>query len=530
MSVEIKSHYLYLPEYKEKLQLEGEVIYAKEDYEISRDRPTRFERYGGWGSDGHGGGGRSAVLGDVQIKGCGVTPLAGKVDNVNYTHGKLTLADGAYEILYSSVLDKVLPMGTAECLALLYTGEESAFEYSREGEDLKPTHGALLVRRNIQRPANFLPVRSYKVNEEFIKVIGSDTDRLRRINRELGDKFKSRSAFIQYLGIFLANSANQFAFARVAGIFHGGLSHSNLSSNGQWLDLSTATFVDKGRNYICEHISFYQEPELILEVLNEWVATYAKYQKASLDITPLANYYNEQLQAYQDYHSAYILGLDRKALSNSELSIELKPIYGDLLSLLFPASRNHTIEELRPKAENKLVDYLIKFYCNAKQSSQEEKKGESEFFERIYNHCNNDDGISSVSFKKRSAIKSLKRAILPGAFFYVLVKRSIRKSIKDDPLSVGDLIKNYESLADWVFDDEFKDKEVLFQSPLISIFYNLCTNKIEVISSGVEELELFDNLYDVNDSFAHDLIDPVLLNYYWCSLKKVFKGISYENG
>ena len=470
------------------------------------------ERYGGRGIGEHGGGARAANIGNYQCKGIGLTPVAGESENSNYTHGTLDLADAVYEAIYSEVLSRVLPVGVAKCHGVLHTGKDAAFEFTSDYENgLNKTHGAILLREICERPGHYLRAGTYKVRAEYKDLICDDVTRIRHVIREFTQQFNNHNEFIAYMGKFIGACANQFSFARVAGIVHGGVTPSNLCVDGRWIDLSTSSFLDRGRNYLITHLPFYNEQEISLHVLNEWVYTYCKYNGVDFNITTLADYYQQQLQAYTDYHSAYAFGLPRDTVASLEDKPEYNQLSEELMQVLMPAGRVYILEHLYFKEDDPLLCYLEASFSGLvdDMASSNQQSLLLQLFRRL--HQQDDSRYGLATLIKCSLIKAFKRSYLAAFFYRNQVRGSIEAIIESDRVQAfSGLIDDHLAVSDWVFDDQFGTSEIIFKSADLTIELDLennlylagCSDGVSQSFSAIEQIMQSELMQEQNFSIC----------------------------
>ena len=491
-----------------------ENLYKGKYKDIGRKKYCVIERYGGWGCGNHGGGARAANIGGYQYKGIGLTPVSGETENVNYAHGTLALVEAVYEAIYSEVLGKVMPVGVAKCHGVLYTGKDTSFSYACDYQKgLDRTHGGILVREICERPGHYLRAWHFKVKEEFEELICDDVIRIRSVIAEFTNKFKNHNEFIAYMGKFLGACANQFGFARVAGLVHGGVTPSNLCVDGRWLDLSTTSFLDRGRNYLITHYPFYKEQEISLEILTEWVYTYCKYNGVDFDITTLVNYYQEQLQAYTQYHCGFALGLDRAAAASLESKPEYDQLSETLSQVLLPEGRVYQLEHLSFKEDDPLLCYLeanIAAIVDDLLSAQS-KSPLLQVFKQLHRQDNSDYCLNA--FIKRSFIKAFKRSYLASFFYRNQLMGSIDSIINANNIEAfSGFINSHISAADWIFTDEFSAREVIYENDKLVIGFDLELNVYRIICNGRPDQE-FASIKELTDSdLIHDF-DLFICNY-----------------
>jgi len=218
------------------------------------------ESYGGTGGSYNGGGVRVGNLDDrVQIKGIGRNPLAGIASRAAHQYGGLLLDQAAIEIVFSMLVDKILPYGACPIYGLAITGID--FVFDERAADLAAWRGqggkgALLFRKPLLRPAHFLQNRAY-VPLDHRPFLLNDLERCRIVARRAIEK----RSFRRSLENFIMRAAQQFAFASIYGLMHGALSASNLTMGGAWIDLNFCSIVPPGvnRKLYPGHIAFSDE-------------------------------------------------------------------------------------------------------------------------------------------------------------------------------------------------------------------------------------------------------------------------------
>src|SRR5690606_1423202 len=112
----------------------------------------------------------------------------------------------------------------------------------------------------------------------------------------------------------IAGLANQFSFALVAGITHGAATPSNFAIDGKWLDLTTASFVDGGKNYkiSSDQSPFFDEHKVAVDIIFDLTRTYSKYNNISLNEGVLLFYFDEVMDYYFHSYCSYLFGVSRE--------------------------------------------------------------------------------------------------------------------------------------------------------------------------------------------------------------------------
>ncbi|WDE05704.1 hypothetical protein SG34_001855 [Thalassomonas viridans] len=456
-----------------------------------------FERYGGRGLNAHGGGARAANYGRYQVKGVGLTPLAGTIEGYNYSHGTVPLEEAIFEAVYSEVLANVLPVGVAQFYGVIYTGKDTAYEFNENRQQpLTSTHGALFIREKCTRPAHFLRASRFKVRPEYQAEVVPDVERVRKVVKNLAEDFESHDQFIEYVAEFLQGCAEQFGFARVAGITHGAMTPSNILMDGRWLDLVTPTFVDRGRNYRIANLTFYNEASIAIEVSQELCDTYGKFNNVSFDTSALHDYYRSSLEFSVDYHLPYIFGIDRDAAASMDDCDKTAALYDRFKSVFRQESKVYFTKYLDDDTSRKFSDDLIALIEPAQYDGS---SAEAMIYQAAYEYFPHKDTVSLKGFIGICLIKALKRDLLARLYYRNRVTTGVQQvSQQAKPEEVEGLIQAYKNSSLWVFDDNLNEQEVIYQSTdgKEVIAFDGRNRKITIKTVGseleVDELSAFD--------------------------------------
>ncbi|CAD5778786.1 hypothetical protein Q0T19_20380 [Escherichia coli O120:H1] len=254
-----------------RCKLAGKIFYA--------------ERYGGSGIGVHGGGARCGFDGErYQLKGIGPNPLLGVIgeDDVGQSDGELTISAALYEMIWSRILDTVLPFGANRCLAILAVPVQSTF--SR----------ALLLREGYLRPAHFERAAYFRGGSQggrYEQV--ADVRRTAQMCRQLpgifADTFHLRGnteyCLTEGLNEFARRQAAQIACATSRFLYHS-LSSSNFSLDGKWHDFTSLSPLDPRHlpmdfGMDSAWSTLWRQFALVADVLGSWIFHYAKYTHLS---------------------------------------------------------------------------------------------------------------------------------------------------------------------------------------------------------------------------------------------------------
>jgi hypothetical protein len=420
------------------------------------DRITLLaERYGGSGIADNGGGVRCGTLGAYQIKGLGQNLLVGSGADVAHSYGGLRAAAAVHEAVYSELLNHILPYGAARAWGIILTGPEAAFGAAPARE-----WGGLLVRDNVIRPANFLRAPDYVATRPDALTMISDVGRVRRLNRELKNSLDARGGVGRFLINFLAKCASQFAFARVARLMHGGVSPSNLSLDGRWLDLTNTVFLRSDQNNSgASTVTFYEEVETPVWVIAEFASTYAKYNDCELQVEPLVEFYHARVRSEIDERMLYLFGLDGAGPFAAEHGTRLALLRAAGWSLLSSGTQVYKGWPTALPADDPMTILVEGLYLSLVDPARGMQKISAalpdfqdthalpEAFRALTAAC-----VPPYS-RAGAAIIAMKRARLPEFYFKYRMAEHVGAVIDSaDVKMVRATVAQIQSVAGWVFD------------------------------------------------------------------------------
>ncbi|WP_103654300.1 hypothetical protein [Agarilytica rhodophyticola] len=441
-----------------------------------------------YGVGGNAGGVRCGNLKEFQIKGIGRNNLYGEHTDLWHSYGGLSLLEAVCEVINSTVLSKILPIGTIECLGLIYTGKKTAYTPNFNGDEYIRGKGAIIVREKSLRPAHFMPPINYEVPSELkgCLEVSSKIYRLRVSNRFLSNIFLKVDDFIIFFSKFLQNCANQFSFSRLFRIAHSALTSSNISFDGKWLDLTGSTFLPSGKNYQVPNMpSFYDEESAIISISNEFIYNYSKYSGCYLDNSILIDYYKNQLRAYKKLHCLRVFGFN---INEAKFLSSFEDIDFILEILLNEINRDRSVCDKPPLGKNidsNLLLIIDSFFLKKKGLQINSKHKIYETGLKLLN-------ISYLKFGKLTSyknycikkyIKSLRQIIYSPAFFKGNITNKILELYESPELFwCQDLINNYSSAADWIFSECDRSFVPIFLSKKIKCYY--CTERSSIFFNG----------------------------------------------
>ncbi len=273
--------------------------FGAEHFSMTERIELLAEAYGGQGTAGNGGGARAGLLGDMQLKGIGCNPLAGARSPLKYSYGGLFLEHALLEVIYTFVAEAVLPFGAAAIHGIVATGLDLFFD-EPAAVDWPGGASAILLRSPCLRPGHFMRAAEFEPRNPRSSVL-ADVLRVKRVHTQLTKLSRGHEGFEKLLFDFLGRSAKQMAVARAHRFFHGVMSPSNVSLDGRWLDMPSASIIATGSSPKLGEAtpSFLQEAWLPVECADELIHTYNKYNGARLSLAPFARHYG------QVWNSAY---------------------------------------------------------------------------------------------------------------------------------------------------------------------------------------------------------------------------------
>ena len=470
------------------------------------------ERYGGEGIGTNGGGARCGNFNGYQVKGNGPNPLVGErsetsadgdrtkqQDDLWHSYGGYSLRDAALEAINTVVLNEVLPLGAANCVGIIETGEDTALMFGLKLDDpFIRAKGALLVREAVMRPAHLLPADKFRIKDQFRHVISSDLHRTRQANRHFAGNLGTPDAFVQYLGLFLKNCAIQFSFAKLFRIYHSAVSAANMAIDGRWLDLTNCCFLEANRNYFLKamNFEFYREHLSPLPIVKDLTYQYSKFNKVDVNVAPLEAYYHKLFRAYEVHHFASVLGISDYV--NDEIKTS-EPYLRLLSEFLVMCRSDETMIEHEPK-EFDLYDPAVPFLEELflPPDTGGAKSASSEHLQTVLKACYeaSDGSISWKSFLRRAHIRTLVQVHYRPLFHWGKTYVALEKQLATgDSEPLGNIVEQYKEFAKWIFDrNELIDEEerhvaLLFKYRQLTILYCCNTELYEIRENGASRYE-----------------------------------------
>lgn len=470
------------------------------------DRDTAIlhaERYGGYGIGDNGGGARCGNIGELQVKGVGKNILAGCA-NLHHSYGGFKAVYAIHEAIYSRILSGLLPVGVAAAHGVILTGSDAAYVSGTERG-----WGGLLVREQIFRPANFWRAMFFSPPPEVARHFLSDTGRARGANRQLLREAGNVSEVVHMFCNFLANAADQFAFARLAGIMHGAVTPSNQCIDGRWIDLTNTSFVSSSENCAGgnrESPSFHEEINEPINIGTGLVEQFAKYNCLQMSAQPFADYYRECLSQRLTVHLEYVCGLPRGSftprLSHPYLPLLLKDVLGVTANAPVIYDRWPT----DPPKQEPLFEFManlfiaassgriIKVECSNQESHQAPNLGKS--FRRLLldsKPSNPQFDPEPHLFLVGCAISAAKRMLLTPFFYKGRLEKLVCPMLANDQLDrLEGFIGAVVDASKWILNISIDRHVTVVELPNLAVSFDLMLGVFSVrVDSG--EAKMFAN-------------------------------------
>ncbi len=212
-----------------------------EKFRTTESRLAYAYYYGGEGMGMHKGSARAGIVGDVQIKGIGLTPMHNDSHHA-HKEGYAGLHESIKEVIWGEFLSRTLPYGANRVVALIETGittmgGEPAVLIIRE-DPLRAGHFVRRtvmsdekdkerVKQNLKKLSNVLPSRDAS-QSELSKHLPSDAS-------------SKLQAHVASVDEWLYRLTRQLAKVHLQRIYHGATSESNININGQYIDYGTSS-------------------------------------------------------------------------------------------------------------------------------------------------------------------------------------------------------------------------------------------------------------------------------------------------
>ncbi|PAJ72101.1 hypothetical protein CJF42_23045 [Pseudoalteromonas sp. NBT06-2] len=469
------------------------------------------EMYGGGKNAG---GSRAANINGYQVKGVGRNPLVGKGSDIWHSYGGYSLVDALYELIMSEVLNNVLPHGTIKIVGLILLGEKSSWTPS-PGE-WKRGRGALLVREKALRPAHFYSLANFKPLKENRRLFSRESKRIKNLYKSYHQKYGVES-FEALLNMFIENSAEQFACAKIFRVVHGVINASNSSLDGKWIDLTSASFIDSQINYqeATHMASFYEEHCTVLNFVKGLGKDYNKYNGITVNIEHLIDRYVDNYQRALKTYTFQFLGFYHVNIEEAFDPDSSEIIFDKMLEIIFSSklAGNERPEKLS-LSDPLLLFVESLFKCLLLKSDSETT--ETTAYKKMFSSYIESLGIEvdkSRDFLKLMMCRTLKKLYFSSHFYHEPLLQYIKSMVENENKSENDnvnktssIVSAYSKVATWVFDNSpYEDQECIFKNLDFEVIYDRLLDKFvllrdhQVLIDNVCESNLKDYDFKINE-------------------------------
>lgn len=461
----------------EKFSFQTDAINTYFCSDLNREKAVvmQAERYGGAGTNKNGGGARSGIINNQQIKGVGKNKLAADDADIWHSYGGLTAIDAVYEAALSIICKNVLSIGSVDHHGVILTGEKSAYYY-----DLSKTHGALLIRSPSIRPAHFLR------NAMFLSD-GMESDHLKTklCCKALLKTVGGENGLLSLIREFVSNCANQFSLAFLIRFFHGSVSPSNISIDGRWLDLVNAGFTPSGINY-GGPFPVHDEWKKIPGIIDELVHTINKYGNTNIESNKLVLAYYDLFNRYTALYLPIPLGLPcgkgpHKGSGSIALITKIREtiIGSGRVETEWPSSVNIN-DPFYMLIKELYIFFIVKNISKTGENSAIKDISENQYYRdfetlvlesySIYQLDN--PSVPLGAFAISCAVTSLSRFFISSSFYKWSLEKRIREILQEnDYLKISELIDFCDDLSKDLFGHNLSDPVVIYKDKEISLVY-----------------------------------------------------------
>lgn len=486
----------------------------------------------------NGGGARCGNIGEFQLKGIGKTILAGKRADHWHSYGAFAIEEAVPEILNTIIINSVLPHGAVDCYGLILTGETTAFQPSENGP--RSGRGVLLIRDQCLRPAHFFKCEKFKPSNSQKNLFSNESLRIKNLYLSLGNKVGGGNGINEILKVFLERSAEQFACAKISRIFHGAINGSNIALDGRWIDLTTATTVNAGKNYggTSAPPSFYEEHCTVLNFTEKILRYFNRYNNASLDFNSLSKFYVKKFNDRLCVEALLLLGLDNKASDTLLAHASVKEIAKHIWNIIVDDP-----DPVRPLPSciddnDPLLIVLLGLFNNLikvpnrKDEDRIESNNENFIFQRkvneifLYKYAIDKSTLTFNRYVKMAAVKSLRRVFFSGFFMNKRLERiCIKNSLIADLSCYSKLINEVKMVSSWVFKKNEISSAIFFKNESICISYNLVEDVVDInIKGNNHKLVSYGEAELLIDSIKIDLL--IAEHDFSVGIKKILETIT----
>ena len=495
------------------------------------------ERYGGAGLGTNGGGARVVNFDGVQLKGVGANALVGADALTSHSYGGLDAQAAVKELIYSSLISHISPVGSQKIYGLILLDRTSA-KYGDQS-----TWSTILVREPCLRPAHFLSCTDFRVLPQYKHLIYSDSYRLRSIYQDIHNSM-GPSNFYLFIERFLEACADQLSFCRMARFSHNVLTSSNLTIDGRLLDTSVSTFVHAGTNF-GQITDFYREPAVPLQIVGEMFYLLEKYTHSTGPLDHFVGLYQRSFERYLQLNLGYVFGLARATALRAAYNRSWVDFATLVASYIVSGSgeKSYKLPNIHMR-DGLNEDLSVSLYAVLHQLPLRQQNRRLETFKATLEQAVSDlYPYFSDQFADRRQfflvlfIQTLKRAHLPSYFYLTYISRAVDDAVATGVLAnVTNTIHKSLGVIPWIFEEVSETACTLYQSDSVKISFNVARSTFDLHEDGMETYstthpqEFFRSLgqSSLNLKISHYNFKPFLMQlgaFLYADPNATFRGV-----
>lgn len=263
----------------------------------------------------HGGGARVGNIQGLQIKGIGPNILTNSNAPIWYSYGGMSLIDGILDCIISKILLKIHPELCVPMVGILATNSTGGLycdNITKEKlsnykiEDYHKVWGGLLLRNAELRPAHFMPSQGFSETQARNSNIPPESIRIHDTWLYIISLFPTAKSFLNWLMDFSDKSIENLGLAHAYGIFHGGLTPSNISMDGKWIDINQVQYSDSHSPTLIDPA---EELKVVLKTIKTLIYLYRKYSSINIEDSVLLNHYQNKYYSIKNEAQTYNLSI-----------------------------------------------------------------------------------------------------------------------------------------------------------------------------------------------------------------------------
>ena len=308
----------------------------------------------------------------------------------------------------------------------------------------------------------------------------TDVKRVRSVNLKLREVLGGNTEFVKFCGKFALACAQQFAYAKVHGLYHGAISPSNISIDGRWLDLTCVEFVDRNFDYVrrINGSRFSNEKDEIKNILGELLTTYGKYNDVDFNSEKIVHYYEAQYQNCLKRHAIEVLGVSHNSVTAEIASMpEYERLVSGILCILEATKppRMTMPEFSEVPGKDSLSAFILNCYLTRDNENTSLNEDAVTVLKAI--HLNSKELFiksAIVAFKKIHLIPTLYRTTLVEALRSIPITASIT--------DIEQLLNEILRVADWILSLTIDSQFTIFSNKNYEISFLTASNQFRMLT------------------------------------------------